>query len=146
VLAFSLAHSGFGPKRISAELTREKRGGLWMSANGVWRVPWRHGLGTRRRQLGLIAGYAAVYERKPPQPEPERHVDAERPSEIVGLDCFYVGRLSGTKGQSGSTSTSPALPGPSCTQARGTRSPSTARASSNASPASSLRPAGGSRP
>jgi hypothetical protein len=47
---------------------------------------------------GLIAGYAAVYERKPPLPEPERHIEAERPGEIVGLDCFYVGRLSGTKG------------------------------------------------
>jgi transposase InsO family protein len=45
-----------------------------------------------------VAGYAARYERKPPLPEPERHVEASRPGELVGLDCFYVGRLSGTKG------------------------------------------------
>ena len=34
----------------------------------------------------------------PQLPEPERHVEASRPGELVGLDCFYVGRLSGTKG------------------------------------------------
>jgi transposase InsO family protein len=53
---------------------------------------------TRRRRLSLVAGYAAVYERKPALPEPERHIEASRPGELVGLDCFYVGRLSGTKG------------------------------------------------
>jgi transposase InsO family protein len=99
-LAFSLAHPGLGPKRISAELAREKWGGLRVSPNGIWRVLRRHGLNTRRRRLSLIAGYAAVYERKPPEPEPEpeRHVEASRPGELLGLDCFYVGRLSGTKG------------------------------------------------
>ena len=34
----------------------------------------------------------------PAHPEPERHVEAQHPGELVGLDCFYVGRLSGTKG------------------------------------------------
>ena len=58
----------------------------------------RHGLNTRTRRLQLVAGYAARYERKPAQPEPERHVEASRPGEIVGVDCFFIGRLSGTKG------------------------------------------------
>lgn len=98
ILAFSLAYPGFGPKRISAELAREKWGGLRISPNGVWRVLRRHGLNTRRKRLSLIAGYAAVYERKPELPEPERHIEAAEPGELVGLDCFYVGRLSGTKG------------------------------------------------
>jgi transposase InsO family protein len=98
ILAFSLAHPGFGPKRISAELARERWGGLRISANGIWRVLRRHGLNTRTRRLSLVAGYAARYERKPAQPDPERHVEASRPGELVGLDCFYVGRLSGTKG------------------------------------------------
>jgi transposase InsO family protein len=98
ILAFSLAHPGFGPGRISAELAREKWGGLRISANGVWRCLRRHGLNTRGRRLRLVAGYAAVYERRPAEPEPERHVDASRPGELVGLDCFYVGRLAGTKG------------------------------------------------
>jgi transposase InsO family protein len=98
ILAFSLAHPGFGPLRISAELRRERWGGLRISANGVWRCLRRHGLNTRTRRLSLVAGYAARYERLPAAPEPERHVEAQRPGELVGLDCFYVGRLSGTKG------------------------------------------------
>jgi transposase InsO family protein len=98
ILAFSLAHPGFGPKRIAAELAREKWGGLTISANGIWRVLRRHGLNTRKKRLALVAGYAAVYERKPEPAEPERHIEASRPGELVGLDCFYVGRLSGTKG------------------------------------------------
>jgi transposase InsO family protein len=98
IIAFSLAHPGFGPKRISAELAREKWGGLRISAHGVWRVLCRHGLNTRTRRLALVAGYAARYERAPQPPEPERHVEATRPGELVGLDCFYVGRLAGTKG------------------------------------------------
>ena len=98
ILAFSLAHPGCGPRRISAELAREKWGGLRISEHGVWRVLKRHGLSTRTRRLALIAGYADAYERKPPTPPPERHIDATRPGEIVGVDCFYVGRLAGTKG------------------------------------------------
>jgi transposase InsO family protein len=96
-LAFALAHPGFGPKRISAELAREKWGGMRISPNGVYRVLLRHGLNTRGKRLALVAGYAARYER-PPLPEAPRHVEASRPGELVGLDCFYVGRLSGTKG------------------------------------------------
>jgi transposase InsO family protein len=98
ILAFSLAQPGFGPKRIAAELAREKWGRLRVSASGVYNVLCRHGLNTRRRRLALVAGYAARYERVPQPPEPERHVDAGRPGELVGLDCFFVGRLSGTKG------------------------------------------------
>ena len=98
ILAFSLAHPGFGPTRIAAELRREKWGGLRISPNGIWRTLRRHGLNTRHKRLSLVAGYAALYERRPALPEPERHVEAQKPGELVGLDCFYVGRLSGTKG------------------------------------------------
>ncbi len=98
ILAFALARPGLGPKRISAELARERWGGLRISANGVWRVLCRHGLNTRSRRLALVAGYAARYERVPPKPEPERHIEASRPGELVGVDCFFIGRLSGTKG------------------------------------------------
>jgi transposase InsO family protein len=31
-------------------------------------------------------------------PPPERHIEASEPGEVVGIDCFYVGRLAGTKG------------------------------------------------
>jgi hypothetical protein len=49
------------------------------------------------KRLGLIAGYAAPYE--PPRDRgPEQHIDVDRPGELVGIDCFYVGRLRGTEG------------------------------------------------
>ena len=54
-------------------------------------------LNTRAKRLSLVAGYAAPYE-PPRTPEPERHVEAKRPGELVGIDCFFVGRLTGTKG------------------------------------------------
>ena len=67
-----------------------------MSANGVWRCLRRHGLNTRAKRLSLVAGYAAPYE--PPRSAPvEQHVEAERPGELVGFDCFFVGRLHNMK-------------------------------------------------
>ena len=60
-------------------------------------LPARHGLNTRAKRLSLVAGYAAPYE-PPREPSPERHIEAERPGELVGIDCFFVGRLQGTKG------------------------------------------------
>ena len=38
ILAFALARPGLGPRRISAELRREKWGGIRISEHGVWRV------------------------------------------------------------------------------------------------------------
>ena len=46
-----------------------------------------------------MAGYAAVPGRDVPPPEPERHIEVERPGELVGFDCFHVGRLAGTSGR-----------------------------------------------
>jgi transposase InsO family protein len=97
IVSFSLAHPGLGPRRVSSELAREKWGGIVVSPNGVWKVLCRHGLNTRAKRLGLIAGYAAPYE-PPRDPGPERHIDVARPGELVGIDCFYVGRLRGTEG------------------------------------------------
>ena len=98
IVAFALGHPGFGPARISAELCRAKWGGIVISPSGVWRVLRRHGLNTRGKRLGLVAGYAA-----PPQPEkppvlPQQHLQVEVPGELVQMDCFYVGRLRGVKG------------------------------------------------
>ena len=97
IVAFALGHPGYGPRRIASELRRERWGGIVVSHNGVWRCLRRHGLTTRAKRLSLLAGDAARYE-PPRQPEPERHVEAERPGELVGMDCFFVGRLQGTKG------------------------------------------------
>jgi transposase InsO family protein len=97
IIAYALGHPGEGPARISAELAREKNGGLGVSGAGVYRVLRRHGLQTRALRNGLLAGYAA-----PPElardPEPIRHIEVELPGQLVQFDCFCVGRLAGTKG------------------------------------------------
>jgi len=98
IVAFSLAHPGLGPRRISAELAREKWGGLRISEHGVWRVPCRVGLNTRGKRLALIARHRDPYERAPSPPPPERHIEASEPGELVQTDCFFIGRLSGSKG------------------------------------------------
>lgn len=97
IVGFALGQPGYGPKRISSELARERWGGILVSPSTVWRVLRRHGLNTRTKRLSLVAGYAA-----PPQPErqprPEPHIQTTRPGELVGMDCFFVGRLRGTQG------------------------------------------------
>src|SRR5690606_29010247 len=98
VVAFALGHPGFGPARIAAELARPKWGGIQLSANGVWRLLKRHGLNTRAKRLALVAGFAAPPEPARPEPPEERHLDVEQPGELVQLDCFHGGRLSGTSG------------------------------------------------
>ena len=98
IVAFSLGHPGLGPRRISATLAQERWGGIRVSPNGVWRVLRRHGLNRRISRLSLVAGYAS-----PPGPERpvevERHVAVDHPGELVGFDCFHVGRLAGTSGR-----------------------------------------------
>jgi transposase InsO family protein len=98
VVAFALGHPGYGPRRISAELAREKWGGIRISEHGAWRVLRRVGLNTRSKRLALIARHQDRYERRPETPPPERHIEAQQPGDKVQLDCFFVGRLSGTKG------------------------------------------------
>jgi transposase InsO family protein len=98
IVAFALGHPGLGPRRISAELAREKWGGIRISEHGVWRVLRRVGLNTRSKRLALVARHRDPYERRPPEPPKELHIDATEPGQKVQLDCFYVGRLSGTKG------------------------------------------------
>lgn len=97
IVGFSLGHPGLGPRRIAAQLRRPQWGGLIVSPNGVWKVLLRHGINTRAKRLALIAGYRAPYE-PPSEPAPEPHVDVQCPGELVGIDCFFVGRLHGTKG------------------------------------------------
>jgi len=82
---------------VASELAREKWGGIVVSPNGVYKVLCRHGLNTRAKRLGLVAGYAAPYE-PPRDPGPERHIDVDHPGQLVGIVCFYVGRLKGTNG------------------------------------------------
>jgi transposase InsO family protein len=98
IVAFSLGHPGLGPRRVAAQLARPEWGGLVVSHNAVYKVLRRHGLSTRRARLALIAGYRAPYE-PPSEPAAETHIEVERPGELVGIDCFKVGRLHGTQGE-----------------------------------------------
>jgi transposase InsO family protein len=84
IVAFSLAHPGFG--------------GLRISEHGIWRVLCRVGLNTRGKRLALIARHRDPYERAPSPPPPERHIEASEPGELIQTDCFFIGRLSGSKG------------------------------------------------
>ena len=99
VIAFALGHPGLGPRRISATLAQERWGGIVISPNGVWRVLRRHGLSRRISRLSLVAGYAAPPEPGRATPLEARHVEVDHPGELVGFDCFHVGRLSGTAGR-----------------------------------------------
>jgi transposase InsO family protein len=97
IVAFCLGHPGLGPRRVAARLRRPEWGGIVVSPNGVYKTLCRHGLNTRAKRLALVAGYRAPFE--PPRDEqPEPHIDTGRPGELVGIDCFFVGRLHGTKG------------------------------------------------
>ena len=98
VVAFALGHPGFGLAQIAAELAQPRWSATTLSANGVWRVLRRHGLNTRAKRPwpgGRLRGPPAP-ER--PQPPPQRHLDVDHPGQLVQLDCFCIGRLSGTKG------------------------------------------------
>src|SRR5215208_3423712 len=97
IVAFVLGHPGLGPKRVATRLARPEWGGLLVSPNGVYKTLVRHGLNTRAKRLALVAGYRAPFE-PPREPGPEPHVDSDYPGELVGLDCFFVGRLHGAKG------------------------------------------------
>ena len=97
IVAFALGHPGYGPAHIASRARPGEVRRLPVSANGVYRVLRRHGIGTRALRNGLLAGYAA-----PPEPardpEPERHIEVDHPGELVQMDCFCIGRLAGTKG------------------------------------------------
>jgi hypothetical protein len=90
IVAFALGHPGYGPRRIASELRpaalgrdrRQPQRRLALS------VPARAPSGCRWSPA----------TRPPRRPTPERQVEARRPGELVGIDCFFVGRLAATKG------------------------------------------------
>jgi transposase len=117
VVAFALGHPGFGPARIAAELARPKWGGIVLSTNGVWRVLRRHGLSTRAKRYGLVAGYAAPPTPERPQPAPERHLRVDIQVSWSSSIAFASAASAEPRAPSGSTppSTSPPpTPGRPC--------------------------------
>ena len=98
IVAFCLGHPGPRVRGGSRRGWRARSGaGCWSSPNGVYKTLVRHGLNTRAKRLALVAGYRAPYE-PPREPPPEPHIDSTGPGELVGIDCFFVGRLHGSQG------------------------------------------------
>ena len=91
IVAFAIAHPGLGPRQIASELRRQKWGGIVVSRNGVWRCLRRHG-----STLATSVSPSSPATAREPVAEP--HIEVSCPGELVGFDCFFVGRLRGTNG------------------------------------------------
>jgi len=100
IVAFALGHPGLGPARIAAELGRERWGGLLVSHNGIWRCLRRHGLNTREKRPGLVAGYAAPYQLRA-SPRPARVVFANARMEREPRRRQHLCRRRAWRGTSG---------------------------------------------
>ncbi|HEV2112453.1 MAG TPA: helix-turn-helix domain-containing protein [Gammaproteobacteria bacterium] len=100
VLAYALQWPTHGPQQISDQLRRAVYGARVVSPTGVYKILRRHGLRTRWERLARLEGAALqtlglVTERSARQLAKTRHVEAERPGELVCLDSFYIGHLKG---------------------------------------------------
>ena len=145
VVAFALGHPGFGPARIAAELARPKWGGIVLSTNGVWRVLRRHGLSTRAKRYGLVAGYAAPATPERPQPAPERHLQVDHPVSWSSSTAFASAGFRAPRAPSGNTPPSmspPPGPGRPCRSPAATPPPPGPASSPAPSPPTSPSVAG----
>ena len=96
IVGFSLGHPGLGPRRV-APSSRDPNGarcgsrpmasGRCCAATASTPGPsgWRWSPATERPM-------------SPAGARAEPQIDTQRPGELVGFDCFFVGRLHGTKG------------------------------------------------
>jgi transposase InsO family protein len=95
VIAFALAWPTCGPQWYSDQLARE---GLTIAPTTIWRLLRRARLGTRRARLAVLEQHSAttrglLTERT--HRSARRHVEADRPGDLLSLDTFYVGKLKG---------------------------------------------------
>lgn len=108
VVAVALANPGLGPRQLfSLLVNREVSVG---SPSQVWRILVHHGINTRARRyavMGTARGLTQA-DMAPTRPDPQRlyvgQLDADRPGDLVQLDCFHLGRLKGAK-QAGTQAT-----------------------------------------
>lgn len=98
VVALALANPPWGPKRLYWELTR--RGVSVGSVSQVWRILKGHRLNTRalRYRTMAVARGLSEADQSPmiPSPRSKRRtgrLHAERPGDLVQLDCFHIGAL-----------------------------------------------------
>jgi transposase InsO family protein len=98
VVALAVAWPTRGPQWVSDELARD---GLRVAPVTIWRLLHRHGLGTRAQRLAVVEYHSAatvglVTERTARlRRRRGRHVEADRPGDLLSLDTFYVGKLKG---------------------------------------------------
>lgn len=99
IIAMALSWPGWGPKRLSLQLERES---VVVSPTTVWRALRRLGLGTRVQRLLVLeihsaksAGLLTERTRRNLSRRKVRHVQAEKPGELVCIDTFYIGNLKG---------------------------------------------------
>ena len=99
IVATALSCPTWGPGRLSLQLERES---IFVSASTVWRALRRLGLGTRMERLLVLevhsaksAGLLTERTRQTLSSRKVRHVQAEKPGELVCIDTFYIGNLKG---------------------------------------------------
>jgi transposase InsO family protein len=95
ILAEAISRPTLGARRLLEHL--EERA-VHRSASGVQKVLRRHRLGTRRERVAALAALTAADTGlvTPRALEPFGFcLFASRPGDLVGLDCFYVGKLKG---------------------------------------------------
>ena len=95
ILAEALARPTLGARRLLEHLQERK---ITRSASGVHKVLRRHNLGTRRLRVAALAALTAADTGlvAPRALGPYGFcLYASQPGELVGLDCFYVGKLKG---------------------------------------------------
>ncbi len=97
VVAVALAHPGYGPQRLSFELARVS--GVAVSASTVWRILRAHRLNTRalRYQLMTARGVELPTVVRQVPDRPVGVLDADKPGDLVQLDCFHVGSFKETR-------------------------------------------------
>jgi transposase InsO family protein len=99
IVAMALTWPTWGPQRVSDQLRME---GVTVSATTVWRALHRLGLGTRAQRLLVLEVHSAKSTglltdrtRRSLARRKTRHVQAEKPGELVCIDTFYIGKLKG---------------------------------------------------
>ena len=95
ILAEAISRPTLGARRLLEHLAER---GVHRSGSGVQKVLRRHHLGTRSERVAALAALTAAETGivAPRALEPYGFcLWAARPGDLVGLDCFYVGKLKG---------------------------------------------------